>query len=204
MVSPEIAISQDFHRAVLSKDSFASLLRVVNIDEAHCINIWGGSFRTDYAGLGVLRGRFPQNVPLQIASATLPEHVLDDIRSKLRLAKDVKMVRVTNARPNIALSVRAMKYSNESKADLCFLIPPNATKPEDIPMTIVYCNERTTTEDCKDRLQDWAEAQGIPKQCVGFYHALVGEKHKRELEELQKIGLLQILFATEALGMVRV
>ena len=64
LVLPEIATSQEFHRAVLSKDSFSSLLHVVNIDEVHCINIWGGTFRTDYAGLGVLRGQFPQNVPL--------------------------------------------------------------------------------------------------------------------------------------------
>ena len=184
----------------MSKDSFSSLL----IDEAHCINIWGGSFRTDYAGLGVLRGRFPQNVPLQIASATLPEHVLDDIRSKLRLAQDVKMIRVTNARPNVALSVRTMKYSNDSKADLRFLIPVTATNAEEIPMTIVYCNERTTTEDCNDRLQDWAEEQGIPKECVGFYHALIGEKQKREIEDSLKDGKLRILFATEALGMVSV
>ena len=41
-----------------------------------------------------------------IASATLPEHVLNDIQSKLRLAQDVKMIRVTNAHPNVALSVR--------------------------------------------------------------------------------------------------
>lgn len=81
----------------MSKDSFSSLLRVINIDEAHCINICEGSFRPDYASLGVLQARFPQNVPLQIAPPTLPEHVLDDIRSKLRLAQDVKMVRVTNA-----------------------------------------------------------------------------------------------------------
>lgn len=188
----------------MSKDSFSNLLRVVNIDEAHCINIWGGSFRTDYAGLGVLRGRFPQNVPLQIASATLPEHVLDDIRSKLRLAHDVKVIRVTNARPNVALSVRTMKYSNESKADLRFLIPVTASNAEDIPMTIVYCNERTTTEDCNDRLQDWAEEQGITKESIGFYHALVGEKRKREIEDSLKDGKIRILFATEALGMVSV
>ena len=188
----------------MSNDSFSSLLRVVNIDEAHCINIWGGTFRTDYACLGVLRGRFPQNVPFQIASATLPEHVLDDIRSKLRLAQDVKMVQVTNARPNVALSVRTMKHSNDSKADLRFLIPVKATKTEDIPMTIVYCNERTTTEDCNDRLQDWAEEQGISRDCIGFYHALVGEKRRRDLEDLLKAGMVRILFATEALGMVSI
>jgi superfamily II DNA helicase RecQ len=79
VVSPEIAISAAFRTAVLSKREFSDKLRAVCIDEAHCISLWGGSFRTDYANLGVLRGRFPSNVPFIIASATLPDHILDDI-----------------------------------------------------------------------------------------------------------------------------
>ena len=116
------------------------------------MNIWGGSFRPDYAKLGVLRGRFLRNVPVLVASATLPEHVLDDIRGKLELQKDLKMVRLTNARPNIALSVRVMEHPDESKGDMRFLIPPNAKEPDDIPVTLVYCNQRLITEDCADRV----------------------------------------------------
>ena len=78
-MSPEIATSSEFQKGVLSKSIFTDHLRAVNIDEAHCINIWGGSFQPDYANLGVLHGHFPKNVPFLIASATLPEHVLDDI-----------------------------------------------------------------------------------------------------------------------------
>ena len=75
---------------------FTDCLRVVNIDEAHCINIWGGSFRPDYSELGILRGRIPKNVPFLLASATLPEHILDDIRLKLQLPKNVKMGVIEN------------------------------------------------------------------------------------------------------------
>jgi superfamily II DNA helicase RecQ len=103
VVSPKIAIYAAFRTAVLSKREFSDKLRAVCIDEAHCISLWGGSFRTDYANLGVLRGRFPSNVPFIIASATLPDHILDDIRGKHKLSQNAKMVRVSNARPNIAL-----------------------------------------------------------------------------------------------------
>jgi superfamily II DNA helicase RecQ len=204
IVSPEIATSTEFQKAwaVLSKDSFMNNLRVVNIDKAHCINVWGGSFRPDYAALGVLRGRFPRNVPFLIASATLPEHVLDDICRKLSLAKDIKMIQLTNARPNVALSVRVMNHSNESKGDLRFLIPPEAKQPDQVPVMLVYCNQRSTTEDATDRAKDWVEEQGIPTDCVAFYHALVGDKRKREIEELLRSGKIQLLFCTEALGMV--
>lgn len=203
-MSLEIAASNEFHRAVWKKPEFFSHLRSVNVDEAHCINVWGGSFRPDYAALGVLRGWIPVNVPILVASATLPDHVLSDVRSKLRLSDKAVMVRLTNERPNIALSVRRMQHSDKSKADLQFLIPEHAKSTEDIPITLVYCNQRTTTEDCADHLRDWAEDQGIPRECIAFYHALIGETEKRDIEEQLEQGKIRILICTEALGMVNI
>ena len=111
IVSPEIVTSSEFHRAVTSKLTFTDRLRVVNIDKAHCINIWEGSFRPDYSELGILQGHIPKNIPFLLASATLPEHVLDDIRLKLKLPKDVKMVRATNVRPNVVRLSSPIKIS---------------------------------------------------------------------------------------------
>jgi superfamily II DNA helicase RecQ len=202
LVSPEIAISGEFQKAVLAKDPFVRNLRVVNIDEAHCMNVWGGSFRPDYAALGLLRGRFPGSVPFLVASATLPEHVLDDIRGKLKLARDVEMIQLTNARPNVALSVRVLEHSEDSKGDLRFLIPPEAKQPMDVPITLVYCNQRSSAEDSADRAKDWAEEHGLPTSCIAFYHALIGQERKHEIEDELRAGSIRILFCTEALGMV--
>ncbi|KAJ7861950.1 hypothetical protein B0H13DRAFT_1638916, partial [Mycena leptocephala] len=93
------------------------------------VSLWGGSFRPDYADLGVLRGRIPSNVPFIVASATIPEHILDDVRVKLGLSKNATRISLTNARPNVALSVRTMQHPEESKADLRLLIPPHASSP---------------------------------------------------------------------------
>lgn len=196
-------ISDSLRKGVLSKEAFQSKIRAVCIDEAHCMSLWGGSFRPDYTGLGALRGRFSRSVPFVVASATLPNHVLDDIKRQLRLEKSVNIVSVSNARPNVALSVRGMEFSEESKADLRFLIPKGATKAEDIPITLVYCNQRTTTEDGADHLRDWAEDCGISRECIAFYHARLGEKRKRELEEMLRKGEIRILICTDAVGMVR-
>jgi superfamily II DNA helicase RecQ len=174
----------------------------VIIDEAHCISLWGGSFRPDYAKLGLLRGRFPKHVPFIVASATLPDHILDNIRVKLRLSPNARMVRITNARPNVALSCRPMKHSEKSKADLRFLIPPGATKAEDIDITLVYCNQRIKCEDAVDSLRLWAKPLGIPESCIAFYHAKIGEKRKRELEGMLRRGEIRILVCTDAVGMV--
>lgn len=146
--------------------------------------------------------RIPKNVPFLLASATLPDHVLDDIRLKLWLPMDVKMVRLTNARPNVALSVRVMQKKEKSMGDLRFLIPPGASKPEDIKITLVYCNQRVVTEDGADYTRDWADEHDISRETVAFYHALVGEKRKREIEEKLAQGEIRILLCTDAVGMV--
>lgn len=202
-VSPEIAISPEFRKGVISKKEFYGRLRVVVIDEAHCISLWGGSFRPDYAELGLLRGRFPRHIPFVIASATLPEHILDNIRTKLQLSANAKVVRMTNARPNVALSVRSMKHPQDAFADLRFLIPVGATRAEQIDITLVYCNQRIHCEDAVDRLRFWAQEEGIDPSCIAFYHAKLGEKRKRELEERLRRGEIRILVCTDAVGMVR-
>lgn len=112
------------------------------------------------------------------------------------------MVRVSNERPNVALSVRTMQHSEESKGDLRFLIPPGANSPDDIKVTLVYCNQRSATELGADCMRDWAAEEGIPKDSIAYYHALVGGERKREIERLLQEGRIQILFCTEALGMV--
>lgn len=203
IVSPEIVTSLAFRKSTLSKPAFTSRLRCVCIDEAHCISLWGGSFRPDYADLGMLRGRIPSNVPFVVASATLPSHILDDVRTKLGLSNNAKHIALTNARPNVALSCRIMKHPEESKADARFLIPPHATKPEDIPVTLVYCNQRLTCEDGCDSLRRWARNENIPDDCIAFYHAKVGQAQKRNLEERLRKGEIRILFCTDAVGMVR-
>ena len=80
--------------------------------------------------------------------------------------------------------------------------PIRAKETSDIPVTLVYCNQRLTAEDCADRTREWAEEQGIPRHCVAFYHALVGEDQKREIEEDIRDGKTRITFCTEALEMV--
>ncbi|KAG6807500.1 hypothetical protein H0H92_007260, partial [Tricholoma furcatifolium] len=165
IVSPEIALSDSLRKGVLSKEEFNMKLR----------------------------GRFPRNVPFVVASATLPDHVLDDIKRQLRLDESVRVVSVSNARPNVALSIREMQHSEESKADLRFLIPQNATNPVDIPITLVYGNTRTMVEDGADHLRDWAQDCEISRDCIAFYHAKVGEHRKRELERQLREGIIRIL-----------
>ena len=166
----------------------------------------GGSLCTDYAALGMLRGRLLVNIPLVVISATLPEHILDDIRTSLKLSEDAHVVVITNARPNVALSVHGMKFSNASKADLQFLIPQDTVFAGDIPITLIYCNSRPVVEDVADILRQWLPPGVIgdhaKHDCVAFYHAKVGEAQKHELKEKLRQSRVRILVCTDAMGMV--
>ncbi|KAJ6465254.1 P-loop containing nucleoside triphosphate hydrolase protein [Mycena vulgaris] len=200
-VSPEVAASLEFSKKVLSQPRLQSHLRLVFIDEAHCVSLWGGSFRSEYAELGVLRGRVLPSVVFAVASATLPKHVLDEVCAKLKIGRDTVTVALSNARPNVAISVRKIVHSDETKADLRFLIRENATSAADIPISLVYFNSRIETEDACDRLQFWATSVGIPKSAIGFYHAKIGTARKRELETMLREGHVRILCCTDAVGM---
>ncbi|KAJ7195842.1 P-loop containing nucleoside triphosphate hydrolase protein [Mycena pura] len=200
-VSPEVAGSLHFSKKVLSQPRLQEHLRLVFVDEAHCVSLWGGSFRSEYGELGVLRGRVPPTVAFAIASATLPTHVLDDVCAKLKISKDAVKVSLSNARPNVALSVRKIVHPDETKADLRFLIPEIATVAADIPVAPAYFNQRLGTEDACDRLQSWATSVGIDSSAIGFYHAKIGTAQKRQLEGMLRDGRIRILCCTDAVGM---
>src|SRR6267143_7078560 len=52
-------------------------LRLVDLDELHCVMTWGDSFRPAYRSLHVLRNRIQRNIPWFGASATLWPDILN-------------------------------------------------------------------------------------------------------------------------------
>lgn len=196
--------SPGFRSGVLSKTEFTRHLRAVCIDEAHCISLWGGSFRPDYASLGNLRAKLPPHVTVAAALATFPNHILEDIRKQLDLSNNAATVSLSNDRPNVALSVRAMEHSEDSKGDLRFLLPKGVRSAADIPVTAIYCNERLTTEDISDQLHRWAEDEGLsnPEDFIVYYHAKISASDKRDIEERLRRGEVRIIVCTDAVGMV--
>ena len=201
LVSPEIAISQEFGTAVLSKRNFQKRLRSFVVDEAHCICEWGGSFREDYTKIGALRGRVGRAIPFLIASATLPDHVLGVVKEELQLASDAVVISLSNERKNIALSTRVMKFDKESKADLRFSVPNGTSQPTDIPITLIYVNTRIECEDICEAVSSFLP-EGMPEDTVSFYHSKIGRDRKRELEDKLRTGDVRILVCTDAVGMV--
>jgi len=74
--SPEIVISPLFKEAVLASSDIVARLRLVVLDELHCVMTWGDSFRPAYRSLHVLRNRIQRNIPWFGVSATLWPDIL--------------------------------------------------------------------------------------------------------------------------------
>ncbi|KAJ7798350.1 P-loop containing nucleoside triphosphate hydrolase protein [Mycena olivaceomarginata] len=172
-------------KKVLGKGRLQEYLRLVVVDEAHCVSLWGGSFLSEYADLGNLRGRVPVTTVFPIASATLPAHVLDDVCAKFKIGKDAVTVSMSNARPNIALSVRKIMHPDDTKADLRFLLPNGATTGRRGTGNAGHGPRTSVSRSLRSH----------------FTMQKSGRPRKRELERLLREGKVRILCCTDAMGM---
>ena len=119
LVSPEIVTSQEFYRVVLSKDSYSSLLRVVDVVKAHCINIWGCSKQTTRV-LVYFEGNFRRSFRICHAPRAC-QHKLITISTFL----PSKGTLLFFAKPNLKKLIQngCHQYSRQA------VIPPNPTTP---------------------------------------------------------------------------
>lgn len=111
-------------------------VRLIAIDEAHCVSQWGHDFRSDYLSLGELARHFP-GIPRMALTATATSEVRAEIIEQLRLVEPQRFIAGFD-RPNI-------HYQVQSKVDakrqlLGFL----ADRRGDAG--IVYCMSRKKTE----------------------------------------------------------
>ncbi|MGE0666718.1 MAG: DNA helicase RecQ [Sphingomonadales bacterium] len=159
-------------------------VRLIAIDEAHCISQWGPAFRPEYEMLSRLRAVFP-GVPVAALTATADEVTRADIARKL-FGEDVETLVLGFDRPNIKLTVEPKR---EWKHQLLSFVKAHAGKSG-----IVYCLSRKKTEETARFLME----SGIRARA---YHAGM-DKEEREINQnafMTEPGLVMV--ATIAFGM---
>src|ERR1700685_1251951 len=82
-------------------------VRLIAVDEAHCISQWGPAFRPDYESLSRLHEIF-RGVPILALTATADEATRADITARL-FGGAADQIVLGFDRPNIALTVAAKK-----------------------------------------------------------------------------------------------
>lgn len=112
-------------------------VRLIAVDEAHCISQWGPAFRREYEELSRLRDIFP-DVPIIALTATADEATRTDIEAQL-FAGRVETVVLGFDRPNIKLAIEAKQ---DSKRQLLSFVQRHQGRSG-----IVYCLSRKKTEE---------------------------------------------------------
>ena len=112
-------------------------VRLIAVDEAHCISQWGPAFRPEYEQLSRLPDIFPK-VPIIALTATADEATRRDIAARLFAGK-VETLVLGFDRPNIKFSVTAR---SDGKRQLLDFVRRHAGRSG-----IVYCLSRKKTEE---------------------------------------------------------
>ena len=112
-------------------------VKLIAVDEAHCISQWGPAFRPEYEALGRLKDLFP-GAPIVALTATADAVTREDIEQRLFFG-EVETVVLGFDRPNIRLAV---EMKREWKRQLLAFMERHEGEAG-----IVYCLSRKKTEE---------------------------------------------------------
>lgn len=159
-------------------------VRLIVVDEAHCISQWGYDFRPSYLKIAELRKVHPY-APVLALTATATPQVADDIMEKLSFAKDAGKFKMSFSRDNISYLVRP----SENKIYDIFHI---LSRTEGCG--IVYVRSRRKTRE----IAEFLSASGIS---ADYYHAGLSYETKTERQNAWQCGQVRVMVATNAFGM---
>ncbi|KAI9512673.1 P-loop containing nucleoside triphosphate hydrolase protein [Russula earlei] len=201
LTSPEMCLEHPTFSKLMRTPEFTRNIFAFVVDEAHCISQWGDLFRKKYAELGRLRSFVPDSVPILATSATMPPHILNDVRLKLCLSESQTFtVNLGNDRPNITPIICRMRGAANDLDALNFAInEANAPGAKLLIRTIIYFNTRDLAYKGHMHLRGL-----IPEEMrsrVDFLHAGQTRRAKRKVMNDFWDGKVDILCATEIAGM---
>lgn len=193
-LSPERLATDGFLEFVLRH--IKNQLKLVVVDEAHCISQWGLNFRPFYKEIPF----FLDNVfgaaarPLILClTATLNPKEREDICRDFDIASNNVIKSELLLRYSIHL--RVVKVSDEKEKDALFWQELEQHKNEKL---LVYIENRSTGERSTEGLCKKALERGFT---AAYFHADMKTDEKGKVIEDYKSGKIMVVFATSAFGM---
>jgi len=178
-LSPERLMTEPMLAALSKLD-----VRLIAVDEAHCISQWGPAFRPEYEALARLRSIFG-SVPIMALTATADETTRADIVARL-FGSQVEQVVLGFDRPNIKLTVAAKQDWKQQLLGFVSARPGESG--------IVYCLSRKRTEEAAALLT----AKGIKALA---YHAGMSKEAREANQNAFMSEPYTVMAATIAFGM---
>ncbi len=159
-------------------------IRLVAVDEAHCISQWGHDFRGAYLELWRLHQVLRPEVPWIALTATATPRVQKDIIDLLRL-RQPKIIRQPFYRPNFYYAV---VYDVDKDKRLIQSLNKLTGSG------IVYVNSRRSAVQVAEKLRRWGFS-------AAAYHAGLPTKMRSEVQEAWIHEKVRLIVATSAFGM---
>jgi len=174
----------------LELDAFRGVLRQLDVrllavDEAHCISEWGHDFRPSYRRIGVLRGALA--CPTLALTATATPAVRDDVLQSLVLDDPLVVVRSFD-RPNLSWFVLPGRSAEERITATYALLRRTPG------CAIVYAPTRRAVERVRDGLAN----RGVRTEA---YHAGLPGPERSRVQAAFMAGACRVVVATNAFGM---
>jgi len=158
-------------------------VKLIVVDEAHCISQWGYDFRPSYLNINTIRKLFPVAPILALTASATPE-VVDDIMSKLEF-RQRNIFAKSFSRNNLSYLVREGEHKEGQLIKILKATSGSA---------IVYVRSRRRTREIAEILYK----EGIS---ADFYHAGLASEDKNEKQNKWKSDQCRVMVATNAFGM---
>ena len=159
-------------------------LKLLTVDEAHCIDLWGGSFRSSYSNLAFMKN---YEVPVLALSGSATPRTIEIIKTSLKL-DHAFVSKMSFQRKNLELT--SIKKGIHGIRQIVSLIHTNHANQ----CGIIYCSKRNTTQDISHELKQ----QGISSS---FIHGGLEDYKRRYNEKTWRENRTLVMCATKSFCM---